>query len=71
MTELSWEDLNRREAEQQANRQAKVRDLTDRLAKVLAREFSTEELKWLKSGALGMNSIQIEAFEIARQNARR
>ena len=33
MTELTWQELNRREAEQQAKRQATIRDPTDRLAK--------------------------------------
>ena len=71
MSELTWEELNRRDAEQQAKRQATIRDLTDRLAKILSREFSLAELQLIKRDALGLNALLIESFEIARQKARR
>ena len=75
MTELTWQELNRREAEQQAKRQAKrqatIRDPTDRLARILAKEFSLPELQLIKATALGLNALLIESFEIARQKARR
>jgi len=67
MSELTWQDLDRLEAE----RKQKIRDCTDRLARILAREFSLSELHLIKANALGLNAILIEAFEIARQNARR
>ena len=71
MSELTWEELNRRDAEQQAKRQATIRDLTDRLAKILSREFSLAELQLIKRDALRLNALLIESFEIARQKARR
>ena len=71
MTELTWQELNRREAEQQAKRQATIRDPTDRLARILAKEFSLPELQLIKANALGLNALLIESFEIARQKARR
>jgi hypothetical protein len=67
MPELTWQDLDRLEAE----RKAKIRDCTDRLVKILAKEFSFNELQLITSNALGMNALHIEAFELARQNTKR
>lgn len=44
MTEMTWEQLDALEAE----RRAKAREVTDRLAKILAREFSFQELRFIK-----------------------
>jgi len=67
MAELTWADVERLEAE----KEAKIRELVARLSKVLAKEFTLAELQLIKANALGLNAILIEAFEIARQNARR
>jgi hypothetical protein len=71
MTELTWQEVNRIEAEREAERKDKIRELVGRLSKVLAKEFTFAELQLIKANALGMNAILIESFEIARQKARR
>lgn len=53
----------------EAERQAKRRELVERLAKILAREFSLNELKLIQNDR--GDAIRIEAFEIARINTRR
>jgi len=60
MTEMTFAELDRLEAE----RQAKVRELVEKLATVLAREFSFQELRFIRGWSNG--AILIEAFEIAR-----
>jgi hypothetical protein len=44
MREMTWAELDRLEAE----RQAKARDLVERLAKVLSREFSYQEIRFIR-----------------------
>jgi hypothetical protein len=65
MTELTWEQLDALEAE----RKAKARELVERLARVLSREFSYQEIRFIRGWSNG--AIEIEAWEIARTNARR
>jgi hypothetical protein len=65
MTEITWADRDRLEAD----RQAKRRECVERLAKILAKEFSINELKFVQYYA--GSPILIEAFEIARAKARR
>lgn len=64
MTEMTWQDVDRLEAE----RKQKIRDCVERLAKVLAREFDFEEIRLIQYGG---DAILIEAFEIARTKARK
>ena len=47
-----------------AEREAKKRELVDRLAKVLVSEFSFEEIRFIRGAEF--DSIRIEAFERAR-----
>jgi hypothetical protein len=62
--ELTFAQLDKLEAD----RQAKKREVTERLAKILAKEFTLNELKFVQVG-FGA-SILIEAFEIARSKAK-
>jgi len=66
MTEMTWEDVARLERD----RQAKRVECVERLAKILAKEFSLNELKfiWNYGGIPG--PILVEAFEIARIKAK-
>jgi hypothetical protein len=64
MEELTFAQLDKLEAD----RQAKKREVTERLAKILAKEFSLNELRFIQFG-FGA-SILIEAFEIARSKAK-
>jgi len=64
MTEMTWEDVDRLERD----RQAKARELVERLGAVLAREFSFQEIRFIRGWANG--ALLIEAFEIARTKAR-
>jgi hypothetical protein len=66
MTELTWEDVDRLERD----RQAKVRECVERLAKVLAKEFTLNELKLIWNYGGMPSPILVEAFEIARTKAR-
>jgi hypothetical protein len=65
MQEMTWAELDALEAE----RQAKARELVERLAKVLAKEFSYQELRFIRGWAGG--AIEIEAYEVARTKAGR
>lgn len=65
MEEVSFEELDRREAD----RQAKRRECVERLAKVLTKEFSLNELRFVQY--FEGSAILIEAFEIARSKALR
>jgi hypothetical protein len=69
MSEMTWQELHRIEAAREADRAAKKRDLTDRLAKILAKEFNFNELQFLFR--LDHEALRTEAFEIARVKARR
>jgi hypothetical protein len=60
MREMTWAELDRLEAD----RQAKRRECVERLAKILAKEFSLNELKLIQNDR--GDAIRIEAFEIAR-----
>jgi hypothetical protein len=60
MREMTWAELDRLEAD----RQAKRRKCVERLAKILAKEFSLNELKLIQNDR--GDAIRIEAFEIAR-----
>lgn len=60
----TFAELDRLEAERQARR----RDLVERLARVLAREFSLSDLKFI--WIFPADAIRIEAYEIARTKAR-
>jgi len=62
--ELTFAQLDKLEAD----RQSKKREVTERLAKILAKEFTLNELKFVQVG-FGA-SILIEAFEIARSKAK-
>ena len=55
--------------ELEASRQAKRREVVERLARVLAKEFSVDELRfiWTFPG----DAVRIEAFEQARTRTRR
>jgi hypothetical protein len=64
MREMTWAELDRLEAD----RQAKRRECVERLAKILAKEFSLNELKLIQNDR--GDAIRIEAFEIARTKAR-
>jgi hypothetical protein len=66
MTELTWDDVDRFERE----RQAKVRECVERLGKILAKEFSVNELKLIWNYGGIPSPIIVEAFEIARLKAR-
>jgi hypothetical protein len=50
-------------------RQAKVRECVERLAKILATEFDLDELRFIST--FDYDAIRIEAFELARTKARR
>jgi hypothetical protein len=65
MNELTFAERDRLEAD----RQAKRRECVERLAKVLAREFSLNELKLIQNDR--GDAIRIEAYEIARTRTRR
>jgi hypothetical protein len=65
MTEMTWEDVDRLARD----REAKKRELVERLTKVLGKEFALNELRFIW-GCEG-NAILIESFEIARSKARR
>ena len=67
MTEpLTFAQLDALEAE----RRAKRRDCVERLAKILAKEFSLNELRFIWGSALPPSPILVESFEIARTKAR-
>ena len=51
-----------------AARQAKRRECVERLAKILAKEFDLDELRFIWT--FDYDAIRIEAFEIARTKAR-
>jgi hypothetical protein len=61
---MTWAELDRLEAD----RQAKRRECVERLAKILAKEFSLNELQLIQNDR--GDAIRIEAFEIARTKAR-
>lgn len=63
--EMTFAERDRREGERQAMR----RSCVERLAKVLVKEFSFDELRFVQYGV--GDAILIEAFEIARTKARR
>jgi hypothetical protein len=65
MSEMTWAEHDRLEAD----RQAKRRECVERLAKILAKEFSLNELKLIQNDR--GDGIRIEAFEIARTRTRR
>lgn len=65
MKELTFAELDQLEAE----RQAKRRECVERLAKILAKEFSLNELRLIQNDR--GDAIRIEAFEIARAKTRR
>jgi hypothetical protein len=52
-----------------AARQAKRRECVERLAKILAKEFDLDELRFIAT--FDFDAIRIEAYEIARTKARR
>jgi hypothetical protein len=64
MEGLTFEEMDRREAD----RQAKRRECVERLAKVLTKEFTFNELRFIQY--FDGSAILIEAFEIARSKAR-
>jgi hypothetical protein len=64
MTEMTWAELDRLEADRQARR----RECVERLAKILAKEFSLNELRLIQNDR--GDAIRMEAFEIARTKAR-
>ena len=64
MNEMTWADVDKLEAD----RQAKRRECVERLAKILAKEFSLNELKFIWN--FRADAIRIEAYEIARTKAR-
>jgi hypothetical protein len=66
MTEMTWEDVERIERD----RQAKVRECVERLAKILAKEFTVNELKLIWNIGGIPSPIIVEAFEIARLKAK-
>jgi hypothetical protein len=68
MPEMTWEEINRTEAVREADRAAKKRDLTDRLAKILSKEFNFNELQFLFR--LDHEALRTEAYEIARVKVR-
>jgi hypothetical protein len=64
MAELTWQDIDRIAAA----RQAKRRECVERLTKVLAREFTLDELKFIVT--FDFDQIRVEAFEAARSQAK-
>ena len=66
MTEMTWQEARQQEAEQAAKREAAKRDLVERLAKILAKEFSFQEIRYLQQPGSETDAIRFEAFEIAR-----
>ena len=50
-----------------AEREAKARELTDRLVKVLVDSFSFEEIRFIRG--IEFDSIRVNAFERARNEA--
>ena len=66
MSELTWQDVERLERD----RQAKVRECVERLSKILAKEFTVNELKLIWNYGGIPSPIIVEAFEIARLKAR-
>jgi hypothetical protein len=68
MQEMTWADIDKLEAD----RQAKRVECVERLTKVLAREFSLAELKFVQYyGGAPVGPIVLEAFERARVETRR
>jgi hypothetical protein len=65
MRPQTWTDVDRIAAA----RQAKRVECVERLAKVLAKEFDVDELRFIHS--FDFDAIRIEAYEIARNKARR
>lgn len=64
MTELTWADIDRMNAE----REAKRRDVVERLSRILSKEFSVGELRFLFS--LDEPALVTEAVEIAKSKAK-
>jgi hypothetical protein len=64
MEGLTFAQLDQLERE----RQQKRRELVERLAKVLAREFTLVELKFIQN--YPGDALRIESYEIARMEAR-
>jgi hypothetical protein len=64
MTEMTFQDLDRLEADRQVAR----RDCIERLARVLAKEFSLTELRLIQNDP--GDAVRIEAYEIARSKVR-
>jgi hypothetical protein len=65
MEEMTFADMDRLEAD----RQTKPRECVERLSKVLTKEFTFNELRFIQY--FEGSAILIEAFEIARSKARR
>jgi hypothetical protein len=64
MRPQTWADVDRIAAA----RQAKRRECVERLSKILAKEFDLDELRNITT--FDYDAIRIEAYEIARNNAR-
>lgn len=61
----TWADIDRIAAA----RQAKRRECVDRLAKILIKEFDFDELRFIAT--FDFDAIRIEAYEIARSQAKK
>jgi len=67
MTELTWQEID----QQARDLEAKKVEVTERLTRVLAKEFSLNELKLIWGAGPGFpSSILVQAFENARTQAR-
>ena len=64
MEELTFAQLDKLEAD----RQAKRRECVERLARILAKEFTLNELKFIQN--YPGDALRIESYEIARVKAR-